>query len=127
MAIFRPCGKKVIRLKAVSNLILVTYILLCLTAGGLHRSLESGVLSLESKESGPEETGLTTHDSQLTTHNADTCLLCQWLKNPTAKVHTIIVNWRLLPIISDNFHYNNTLSNILHANNFLTRAPPAYL
>ncbi len=127
MATFHFCGKKRISLNAVSNLILVSYILLCLTAGGLHRSLESGVLSLESKESGLKETGLTTHDSQLTTHNADTCLVCQWLKNSTAKVRTTVVNWQLLPVISGGFHRNNTLPYIFHVNNFFTRAPPAYL
>ena len=119
MTTFRFCGKKRISLKTVSNLFLVFYILLCLTAGGLHNkefrvgSSELGVI------------GLQTPNSELTTHNADTCLVCQWLKNPTTKVHITAVNWQLLPVISGSFHYNNTLPHILHVNNFFTRAPPA--
>lgn len=116
MTFFRFCGKK------VSNLVLVSYILLYLTAGGLHRSLES-----PSPLSPPCEGGYKRGvDAGLTTHNADTCLICQWFKNPTTNVHTIAVNWQLLPVISGSFHCNNTLPNILHVSNFLTRAPPSF-
>lgn len=123
MTFFRFCGKK------VSSLVLVSYILLYLTAGGLHRSLESPSPLSPLCEGGDKrgvDSELTTHDSQLTTHNTDTCLICQWFKNPTTNVHTIAVNWQLLPVISGSFHCNNTLPNILHVNNFLTRAPPSF-
>ncbi len=57
--------KKGKSLTAASNFILVSYILLCLTAGGLHGGLVPEVLSLAAERPDPKETILSTLNPQL--------------------------------------------------------------
>ena len=81
------------RFKTLSILVLIPYIILCITAGGFHAFDESAYHGHSADEYHSENTVSVINDSGNSTpilcdndHNEDNCIICKWLKSSPRKI-----------------------------------------
>jgi len=120
------------RSKKLSVLVLVPYIILCITAGGFHafdknayhdhntanNHHSENISSVTNKTSGNSPT-LCDND-----HSEDNCIICKWLKHTPKKIQLALNTRSFIPDASGLCLNNRQAYYFLNNHRYHSRAPP---
>ncbi len=119
------------RFKKLSILVLVPYVILCITAGGFHAFDESAYHN-HADSNHSENTVSDINDICNSTpvlcdnvHNEDNCIICKWLKSSPKKTQLSLDSSHFIPDTSG--LYLNDIQSYYFLNNwkFHSRSPPS--
>ena len=122
------------QLKRISLLILVPYVILCITAGGFHALNEAAFHGHSVEKTHSENTVVNADTSGNSTlsfcyndHNEDTCAICKWLKHAPKRVQlpmdvsSFILDTSGLCVNKHQAYY------FLNNGEYHSRAPPLFI
>ena len=122
------------RIKKLSILLLVPYIILCVTAGGFHAFDESAFHghSVENIHSGDSDLNAGTADNSApifcyNDHNEDDCIICKWLKHAPKKVQLPLDVSSFIPDTSGLCINKQQAYYFRNNGKYHSRAPPSFL
>ncbi len=122
------------KLKKLSILFLVPYIILCITAGGFHAFDESAFHghSVEKKYSENTVLNADTADNSApffcyNDHNEDDCTICKWLKHAPKKVQLSMDVSSFIPDTSGLCLNKQQAYYFLNIGKYQSRAPPSFI
>jgi len=122
------------RFKKLSILILATYILLCITAGGFHAFDKSTFHGHTAEKIHSEDTGLNAGKSDNSApifcyndHNEDDCIICKWLKHTPKKVQLSLGVSSSIPDASGLCINEQHAYYFLNNGEYHSRAPPLFI
>ena len=118
------------RSKILSILVLVPYIVLCITAGGFHAFDESAYHN-HTDNYHSENTVSVINDNDNSTpilcyndHNEDNCIICKWLKSSPKKIQLSLNTSRFMPNTSGLCLNDRQSYYFLNNWKFHSRSPP---
>ncbi len=118
------------RFKILSILVLVPYIILCISAGGFHAFDESAYHN-HTDNYHSENTVSVINDSGNSTpiicdndHNEDNCIICKWLKSSPKKIQLSMHASHYIPDTSGLCLNDQQAYAFLNYGKYLSRAPP---
>jgi hypothetical protein len=119
------------RFKTLSILVLIPYIVLCVTAGGFHAFDESAYHGHSADEYHSENTVSVINDSGNSTpilcyndHNEDNCIICKWLKSSPKKIQLSLDASRFMPDTSGLCLNDQQAYAFLNYGKYSSRSPP---
>lgn len=120
------------RFKKLSILVLVPYIILCITAGGFHafdknayhdhnpaNKYHSENISSDTNKSSDNTPTLCYND-----HSEDNCIICKWLKNTQKRIQLALNAQSFIPVTSRLCVNNQHAYYFLNNGRYLSRDPP---
>jgi hypothetical protein len=122
------------RFKKLSILILVPYIVLCITAGGFHAFDESAFHGHTAEKTHSEGTALNSDTADNSApffcyndHNEDDCIICKWLKHAPKRVQLSMVVPSFIPDTSGLCINKQQVYYSLNNGKYHSRAPPLFI
>ena len=122
------------QLKRISLLILVPYVILCITAGGFHAFNEAAFHGHSVEKTHSENTVVNADTSGNSTlsfcyndHNEDTCAICKWLKHAPKRVQLPMDVSSFLLDISGLCVNKHQAYYFLNNGEYHSRAPPLFI
>ncbi|MGR3292554.1 MAG: hypothetical protein ACUZ9M_00900 [Candidatus Scalindua sp.] len=122
------------RFKKLSILILASYILLCITAGGFHAFDKSAFHghSVEITHYGDTALNADTVDNSApffcyNDHNEDDCIICKWLKHAPKRVQLAMDISSSIPVTSGLCINKHQPYYFLNNGKYHSRAPPLFI
>ncbi len=122
------------RFKKLSILLLVPYIILCITAGGFHAFDESAFHghNVEKAHSGGSDLNADTADNNApifcyNDHNEDDCIICKWLKHAPKRVQLLMDVPSFIPDTSGLCTNKQQAYYFLNSGEYHSRAPPLFI
>lgn len=118
------------RFRKLSILVLVPYIILCITAGGFHAFDESAYHNhadnyhSENTVSVVNDIGNSTPILCDNDHNEDNCIICKWLKNTPKKIQLSLEALSFIPDTSGLCLYDQQAYAFLNYGKHFSRSPP---
>ncbi len=119
------------RFKRISILILIPYVILCMTAGGFHAFDKSAFHSHSVEDINSEDTVLNAGKSYNSApffcyndHNEDDCNICKWLKHAPKKVQLSMDISSFIPDTSGLCIKRQQVYHSLNNGKYHSRAPP---
>lgn len=119
------------RFKRQSILVLVPYIILCVTAGGFH-AFDKTAYHNHTEIHHSENTGSVINDRKNRTpilcyndHNEDNCIICKWLKNTPKRVQLASEVSHFIANISGLCASDQRAYFLLNSRSFHSRSPPS--
>jgi len=118
------------RFKKLSILVLVPYIILCITAGGFHAFDETAYHN-HTDNHHSENTVSVINDNGNSTpilcgndHNEDNCIICKWLKNTPKKIQLSLDSSLFMPDTSGLQLIDQQTYAFLNYGKYFSRSPP---
>ena len=116
--------------KKLSILVLVPYIILCITAGGFHafdknayhdhaNNYHSENISSDTNKTSDNTPTLCSND-----HSEDNCIICEWLKHTQKKIQLTLNTLSFIPDASGLCLNNQQAYYFLNNSRYLSRSPP---
>ena len=119
------------RFKKLSLLVLIPYIILCITAGGFHAFDGSAYHGHSVDANHSESTNLNANETDNSRpvlcdndHNEDNCIICKWLKSTPKKIQLSLVASSFLPDTSGLYLNEQQTYYFLNNGKYHSRAPP---
>lgn len=119
------------RFKKLSILVLIPYIILCVTAGGFHAFDKTAYHNHNADNYHSENTISAINDSGNSSpilcyndHNEDNCIICKWLKSTSKKIQLSMDASRFIPDTSGLCLNDQQTYTFLNYGNFHSRSPP---
>lgn len=117
------------RFKKLSILLLVPYIILCVTAGGFHAFDKSAFHGHSVEKTHSENTATAENSSPIfcyNDHNEDDCIICKWLKHAPKKVQLSMDVSSFIPDTSGLCVNKQQTYYFLNNGKYHSRAPPLF-
>lgn len=122
------------KLKKLSIVFLVPYIVLCITAGGFHAFDESAFHGHSVEKGHSENTasnaGTVDNNTPIfcyNDHNEDDCIICKWLKHAPKRVQLSLDVSSFIPDTSGLYINKHQTYYFLNNGKYHSRAPPLFL
>ncbi len=118
------------RFRKLSILVLVPYIILCITAGGFHAFDESAYhhhtdnYHSENTVSDINDSGNSTPILCYNDHNEDNCIICKWLKSTSRKIQLSLNTSLFMPATSMLCLNDQQAYKFLNNGKYHSRDPP---
>ncbi len=122
------------RFKKLSILLLVPYVILCITAGGFHAFDKSAFHGHSVEKTHSENTVLNTDTADNSApffcyndHNEDNCIVCKWLKHAPKRVQLHMDVSSFIPDTSGLCINKQQAYYFLNNGKYHSRAPPLFI
>ena len=117
------------RFKKLSILVLVPYVILCITAGGFHAFDESAYHN--HTDNYHSENAVSVINESISTpvlcdndHNEDNCIICKWLKSSPKKIQLSLDTSRFIPDTTGLSLNDQQTYAFLNYGKYHSRSPP---